>query len=191
MGQKVGYYVPLYCGLRDDTKLVLLARKLKAKDKDHVRAKLENLWMWALMQRPDGVIESALSVEDLAHNCNWQGDAKEWVDALIQYRWLDKRGDGSLKIHEWELYGGKLLQAVAYSREHTSAARNPIVQAFDRIKSPGLVAKARAIDELIRQGLTDKQIVESAIDPARQTWDFWAHIRTLTPNHKPEVKRAF
>lgn len=191
MGQKPGYFIPLYCGLRDDTKLIRTAMLLKAEDRDLVRAKIENLWMWAMMQRPNGIIEAEMTEDEIASNCNWKGDPKLWLSVLIDRHWLDREQDGSLKIHDWELYGGKLAESREYHRKHAEASRSGLVRVFDRCASPSVVAKAKAIEELQRQGIDDAAIRDSASNPDRKSWDFWAHIRALTPNHKPKIETPF
>lgn len=188
MTQKNGYYIPLYCALRDDPKLIRTAREFGIKDKDLLRAKLENMWTWAMMQRPDGVIEAEMSEEDFAGYCSWTGDPKKWVKILVDRGWLNRQADGSLKIHEWELYGGKLLQAVEFNRLRVAAGRDEVVRAFDRCQIPGQITKYNAIQELRRQGIKDETIIASAADDSRQSWDFWSHVKSLTPNHNETGK---
>lgn len=183
MGRKLGFYVPIYCVLPRDPKLAKTAKDLKVKDYDMVRVKIENLWLWTMENRPDGTIPDA-DAADIAEYSNWKGDAKKWLQVLLDRRWLEKRPDGSFYIHEWDLYCGRLLDTIEYNRICVSARRNPLVQAFSFCESPSLVSKYKAIQELLRQKVQEKDILDSAENQERRTWDFYAHIKSLTPNHK-------
>src|SRR3990167_3732593 len=180
MGQRGIYWVPVYCDLFDSAKLLKTAAMMKIKDTDALAMKLIRLWTWAIQTRPDGVLEAEFPAKRLADICGYSGDQEEWMKILLSCRWLDLQPDGTRKIHNWELYGGKLLDAVAYNRQVKAAQRSPLVKAFERCQSPGIVAKYKALAELLRQDISEDQVIASATDSTRQTWDFWAHIRALT-----------
>ena len=49
------------------------------------------LWLWAGENKPSGDLGS-LEPEDIAIISNWDGDAKELVDALLKVNFLKKEG---------------------------------------------------------------------------------------------------
>lgn len=113
-----GPWIPLYCALKDSPKLIRLAATLKVADRDHIRAKIENLWMWAMMQRPDGILDD-FSAAEVADASGWKGNPDLWLAALTdkRHQWLVRMENGTLKIHDWDQYGGKLLRRQEASRE--------------------------------------------------------------------------
>ena len=57
------------------------------------------LWAWVAANRPTGLLEG-MDSEDTAIAARWVGDADEFVDTLVELRWLDKEGD-VLVVHGW------------------------------------------------------------------------------------------
>lgn len=190
MGKRLGFYVPVFCALPRDPKLHRTAKDLGTKDYDMVRSKIENLWMWTMENHPTGNL-GPLTPEEIAEYSNWRGNAEKWRAALINRHWLDLKPDGSYFVHEWELYAGRLLDAIEYNNLCQNARRNQLVQAFEFCHAPSKVAKYNAIQDLIRQGVPEQTIIESAAAGDRQGWDFYSHIKALTPNHKPKVDTPF
>lgn len=108
--------------------------------KDLVRAKLENLWLWALDYCLDGrlmVSDRPISAAEIADAAEWNGaitvpershnaplvtvDSSEtndpptvWLRSLIESKWIDEKPGGvggkTLYLHDWEEYAGKLLE---------------------------------------------------------------------------------
>jgi|GEM_PF-2303427 len=64
------------------------------------------LWSWALDNAPDGRIEP----DDVAKAAQYAGDAGEFLAALIDAGFIDRRRNGSLWLHDWKDYGGKLCE---------------------------------------------------------------------------------
>ena len=69
---------------------------------------LHLLWWWALDFAQDGNLSEYDEI-DIADACLFDGDEKQFVDALIQARFLDQTEDG-LVIHDWYDYAGKLIE---------------------------------------------------------------------------------
>lgn len=73
---------------------------------------LSLLWLWALNVAPDGDL-SKFKPTYIARAVQWDGDAEKLFSALKTSGFLD--GDSS--IHNWEKYGGKLLENKAKDAE--------------------------------------------------------------------------
>jgi hypothetical protein len=72
---------------------------------------LHLLWWWCLEYAPDGEI-GCFDAEDIAIAIGWEGDAGDFINALVHCGkkdgkgFLDRDGD-SLSIHDWEEHCGK------------------------------------------------------------------------------------
>jgi hypothetical protein len=78
---------------------------------------LHILWHWCLSFAQDGDL-TRHSVEVISDEAMWEGDPQHFVGALIECGFIDKEDDGTLFIHDWEDYGGKLIE-----RRNANAAR--------------------------------------------------------------------
>ncbi len=64
------------------------------------------LWIWALENSPDGSLRR-LDARGLARTCQFNvRRAEEFTEALVASGFLD-RGEGGLRIHDWEEYAGR------------------------------------------------------------------------------------
>lgn len=61
---------------------------------------LQQLWVWVAQNRPDGNL-TGLDSEDIVLAACWEGEEVAFVQTLIDLRWLDVLGDGSLCLHNW------------------------------------------------------------------------------------------
>jgi len=74
------------------------------------------------MDCPEGVLVG-WDEDDIADACEWGGDPKELVDALIESHWLEKDSDGEYILHDWCEHQGWACNASARSE----AARKNIL----------------------------------------------------------------
>lgn len=113
-------WVKVDTSLRNHPKLGRLAKRLgigKAQAVGH----LVLLWTWALEYAPDGVLAS-FDADEIADGGLWDGDDQEFIEALTASRFLEDV-DGSLSIHDWAEYGGRLLEAKEQNRERQAGYR--------------------------------------------------------------------
>jgi len=86
---------------------------------------LHFLWWWALDNVPDGNL-TGLTDKELALACHWKGKPEALINSLCQAGWID-RGNGTVKLHNWQDYAGKLvtkrLANQRYQREHRERER--------------------------------------------------------------------
>jgi hypothetical protein len=69
---------------------------------------LHYLWWWALDFAQEGLL-SKFDECDIAEACMWEGDAKKFVDALVQVGFIDQN-ESVLSIHDWYEYAGRLIE---------------------------------------------------------------------------------
>lgn len=133
-------WIELHTSLPNHWKLRRLAKKLRVKDRDLVRAKLENLWLWAIEYRENGRL-TGLDEAEIAEASHWSGDATLWLRSLVECGFIDKsRGgkDGStLQLHDWWDFAGKLIELRKKNRERKRRARHADIPVTGR-GSPGL-----------------------------------------------------
>lgn len=81
------------------------------------------LWLWAVDNARDGDI-SSVSAKELAEVCGWSSRrAAELLEAMTESGFLDREGD-SLRIHDWEDYGGRLQLSREKERERKRRYRD-------------------------------------------------------------------
>lgn len=61
---------------------------------------LESLWLSTYANAPDGDI-GRLTNDEIAASIEWDRDANELINALVETRWLDRSERYRLLIHEW------------------------------------------------------------------------------------------
>lgn len=69
---------------------------------------LHFLWWWALDFAQDGSLAN-YDEFDIADACYWEGDEKEFFNALVESGFIDRTDEGHV-IHDWFEYGGKLIK---------------------------------------------------------------------------------
>lgn len=84
---------------------------------------LHLLWWWAIKYAQDGDL-TQFDAAEIADACMWDGDPDQFVEALVQARFVDRLPDGRLEIHDWWEYAGRLLQKREQARERARQWRN-------------------------------------------------------------------
>lgn len=84
---------------------------------------LHYLWWWGIDNADiDGHMGDVTPLE-IADAAEWEGDAEEFVGALVQVGFLDEDEHGHYVLHDWYDYAGKLNERRAKDRERKRAAR--------------------------------------------------------------------
>lgn len=81
---------------------------------------LQKLWIYTAINKPTGILDG-YDVEDIAIAAKWAGDADDFVQTLIDLKWIDKIEDG-FSIHDWQIHN---LYA-CYSPERSAKAKKAI-----------------------------------------------------------------
>ena len=92
---------------------------------------LLDLWIAVGMRRPSGNL-SSWDEKDIAAAAHWKGDAKVFVKALIDSRFIEKNGS-DYKIHKWE----KHQLWVINSEKRSEQARINVQKRWDRRNTDG------------------------------------------------------
>ena len=79
---------------------------------------LHLLWWWTLDFAPDGDL-SGFDAEEVAAVAEWEGDAEQFLQALLDTGWLDE----GRRVHNWGDYAGRLVTAREGIRERQRRCR--------------------------------------------------------------------
>ena len=83
---------------------------------------LLDLWISTAMNRPSGVL-TGMDETDIALDSGWEGDPKEFVDALLKCGFMDFDGQ-CYSLHDWEDHQGYVVHAdVRKERAKKAAAK--------------------------------------------------------------------
>jgi hypothetical protein len=132
-------------------------------DETYAAAHLIRLWTWSLDNAPDGDL-SSVSDRALAYGSGWRGDATAFASALLGAGWLDD----DRQIHDWDEYGGKLVNARAAERQRARNRRLSIVRPPDVLCTSGgqpAVGQQTAvgtIEEITREDITGQETTGEA-----------------------------
>lgn len=101
---------------------------------------LHLLWHWVLEFAEDGNL-AGFDAGDLADGACWEGDAGEFVAALVRCGFLEDEG-GALAVHDWRDYAGRLIS----DRERKREARRMRVRG-QSADSPRTVSGQSALNQ--------------------------------------------
>lgn len=109
-------WIEVHQSLPTHKKTRRLARELKLNTRDFAKAvgHMVMFWLWAMDNAPDGDL-SDIDVYDIADAAQWTGDPKKFFDAMKTAGFVDEDN----RIHDWDLYIGKLID-----RREANAQRN-------------------------------------------------------------------
>jgi len=107
-------WIESHQGLAVHPKTGKLARALKVTRVTAI-GHLHLLWYFALDFAPDGNL-TPIDPEEIAEGARWDGDANDFLDALIVSEFIDRDGD-SITLHEWTSYGGKTITRMEKERD--------------------------------------------------------------------------
>lgn len=94
---------------------------------------LHFLWWWCLEYAQDGDL-SQFDDSDIADAAGWEGDAKQFVRALLDcgpgesFGFLEQSKDGGILIHDWMDYAGRLIEKRQANTDRMRKARAKHVQ---------------------------------------------------------------
>jgi len=114
-------WIQSHQSLRDHPKTRRLARRDGVGGIRGAVGLLHCLWWWCIDYAPDGDL-SRYDAEDIAIACEWEGDPDTLVSMLVETGFLSDDG-GSLQVHDWNDYGGKLLERRERNAEQMRRAR--------------------------------------------------------------------
>lgn len=107
--------------LRDHRKVLSVSDDLDV-DPVRVTGMLVLIWLWSLDNAPSGSLEG-ISKRGIARAAQWDGDPEVFVEALKNAGLLDVSDSGSLELHDWYEYAGKLVEKREAERERSRRRR--------------------------------------------------------------------
>lgn len=136
---------------------------------------LINLWIGAAISRPDGVLSGWID-EDIADEADYDGEASEFVNALLDAGWLikDKKAD-CYQLHDWDQHQGWVVGSTDRSNKSKIAAlikhhgcQKGLLKAWEQGINP------------IDYGYSDFKEPATDLPPACQ-----AHAKRMPARHAP------
>lgn len=108
-------FLEVHQSLRDHRKIFILATELDMPEA-HVAGHCVFLWLWSIDNVEDGTLPGSERMVERA--AGWQGEPGAFIAAMIVAGMLDRAEDGSLSIHDWMDYAGRLIE-----KRHENAQR--------------------------------------------------------------------
>jgi hypothetical protein len=93
------------------------------RDRD-VMGLLESLWLLTQKSAPRGDVGKQLDNEDIAIELEWDGDADELVNALVDTRWLDRCSEHRLVVHDWATHAPRYVHGIVSKRGGFAVQQN-------------------------------------------------------------------
>ena len=133
-------WIQVHQTLKDHRKLFDAADELEVSP-PHMMGLLVSFWLWALDNAPSGNLEG-ITPRMIARAAQWEGQAEKLTTALIRAGWLDEKDGGTLEIHDWYEYAGKLIdqrqaEKIRSQKRRAAAAPTPCKPDDDRQTTGG------------------------------------------------------
>lgn len=175
-------WIQIHQQLKDHRKLLATADELEI-EPAHMLGLLVSFWLWALDNTPSGSLEG-ISDRMIARAAQWNGEPGKFVEAMAHAGLLDEEPDGSLALHDWYEYTGKLIdqREAEKNRSRRRRAAAAASQSTDRRTTAGQTEEQPPDDRKKTAGRVDQTIQDqSTPDKTTQEGD-------LPPN-PPEPKQ--
>jgi len=120
--------------LANHPKLILLARELGI-SKVQALGHLHLLWYWVLEYADDGELKYLDLIPDA---CEWKDDPQVFLDALINYGFIDTTYDPEdnyteYHVHDWLDYSGALYEKRLYNRLKKAESRDKMQEKQEKL----------------------------------------------------------
>lgn len=122
--------------LKDHRKLFDAADELEITP-PHMMGLLVSFWLWALDNAPKGDL-AGITPRMIARAAQWDGDPEKLAETLIRAGWIDENEGGTLEIHDWYEYAGKLIDQRQAEKERSARRRAAAASSAD--DTPGDLA---------------------------------------------------
>lgn len=122
-------WIQVHQQLKDHRKLLAAADELEI-EPPYMLGLLASFWLWALDNAPNGSLEG-ISNRNIARAAQWNKEPDTFVEAMKSAGFLDITEDGTLEIHDWYEYAGKLIDQ--REAEKQRSRRRRAAAAADRL----------------------------------------------------------
>ena len=126
-------WIQVHQQLKDHRKLLAAADELEI-EPPHMLGLLTSFWLWALDNAPSGSLVG-ISNRNIARAAQWNKEPDTFVEAMKSAGFLDITEDGTLEIHDWYEYAGKLIDQ--REAEKQRSRRRRAAAAADRRTTAG------------------------------------------------------
>ena len=116
-------WIQVHQQLKDHRKLLAAADELEI-EPPHMLGLLTSFWLWALDNAPSGSLEG-ISNRNIARAAQWNKEPDAFVEAMKSAGFLDITEDGTLEIHDWYEYAGKLIDQREAEKQRSRRRRRP------------------------------------------------------------------
>jgi len=132
-------WIESHQSLRNHPKIKKAARLADINEFEMI-GRIHCLWWWALDYAPDGEV-TKYSSDDIESAVDWNGTPGSFYNALLQCGFNGHCGllediDGSIFIHDWQEYGGRLLERREINKERMRVKRASHVQSTTIARTP-------------------------------------------------------
>lgn len=112
-------WIQVYSNLAEHPKIYALVDRLGLRRNYEAVGIVVSLWLWAAKNAPDGDL-SGFPERAIAAAIGVVGKKRQVLcKALVETGWLDLDENGTLWIHNWSRYAGRLMEIVYKNREQT------------------------------------------------------------------------
>lgn len=147
-------------GIREHDKIYNLADTLGISNA-HAVGLMVCFWTWAVTSAPDGDVTS-FPPRAITKAAGWDKGgakgAKEFYDALLSIRFLEKREDSRILIRNWEQRATLLIDYIEQQKENT---RKRVQKCRDRKKQKQPIPVAPKSDESVTPSNGDCNVTET------------------------------
>jgi len=176
-------WIEAHQGLSQHPKTKRLARMLNISIREAVGS-LFMFWWWAMEYAEDGDL-SKYDSSDIADAVQWDGNAEEFLNALINcgpgesYGFIEKTEDGMF-IHDWEDFGGRYFEKREKNRQRQQRFREKnLVTRYENVTPKSVTRESQGYireEEITEDKITEEEITREKITEEEQT----------TPTHHPD-----
>ena len=138
-------WTPVYQSLSKHRK-TLRAVALLGVDRHKFIGHLLEFWWWAIDNVPTTGDLGIVSDGEIAGAADWQGDPAQFVAALTESGFIDSDTNGR-HIHEWENYGGKVIEKREHNKHRMREERATHVQRTDDARATHVAAVEKRREE--------------------------------------------
>lgn len=156
-------WIELHQSLPTSRKIMKLKRELTIK-KPTAIGHIVLVWLWALDNAMDGDL-SEFTDEDIAEVAEWpEKTAGAFVEALVGAGFLDRPGDGSLLIHNWEKYAGRLIDQNEIKRQQAAERQR---RRREKLRENPDLSRVTVTQDSVTEGVTEKDLSRVSNAPTK------------------------
>lgn len=155
---------------------------------------LEMLWIATIKNAPRGDI-GRFDNETIAIECDWHGDADDFVNALVEARWLDECAEHRLVVHDWADHAPYFVRGIASRQGGFVVARQAELKSATIVGNYSQPTEATNVGDYTDQqpNLTQHNVTQPNLILVDEFVSLWnsrpgiVRIRKLTPDRRKRL----